>query len=225
MLTSWSQVLPGATYLQNNNYYAEGNAYHFIWNNTEYLTFQDWRGAAGGQEKNGNELLGMTLDPLLMDAGTGTDVHPADGGTMNALFGYRLNPESPVVDKGLSFSNMGSHDFFGMPLPLNTGYDLGASEALVPVVLAVAISSFEGYSREGQIHLQWTVRNEEAGTQYEIQRSYNGTRFDPVGRMDGDGTSVYSFREKEANLPGGLVLSYPLRSSWRRLRVFQNDPP
>ena len=72
MLTSWSQVLPGATYLQNNNYYAEGNAYHFIWNNTEYLSFQDWRAAAGGQEKSGNELLGMTLDPLLMDAGTGT---------------------------------------------------------------------------------------------------------------------------------------------------------
>ena len=72
------------------------------------------------------------------------------------------------------------------------------------MVLAVAISSFEGNSREGQIHLQWTVRNEEAGTHYEIQRSYNGRRFDPVGRIDGDGTSAYSFREKEANLPGPL---------------------
>jgi hypothetical protein len=183
---------------ENNNYYSPVSAYDFWWNGIHYTSLDDWKIAAAGQEVNG----GITAiqNPYLVDPGTGSIISPADGGNFNSLFGYTLNPFSPLVDKALELDNMGNRDFFGKALPLASGYDVGASEAIPVSVLPLNITSFTSVSEKESTLLQWKVENEEYLEKYEVQKSFDGNSFHTIAQMPAQGKIIYSFSDNEQRL-------------------------
>lgn len=178
-------------YFQNNNYFSSNGSYDFWWSGTHYTSFESWRAAAPGQETEG-----IIQNPLLEDAGTGNTVRPADGGTFNSLFGYTLNPFSPLVDKAVKEGDMGTRDFFGKALPLSSDYDIGAAEALTVSVLPLNIIRFTAEGNDTQALLQWQVTNEEYLEKYEIEKSENAANFRAIGTVTVTGAANYNFIDK-----------------------------
>ncbi|HKP31608.1 MAG TPA: hypothetical protein VJT83_02740, partial [Chitinophagaceae bacterium] len=68
-------------------------------------------------------------------------------------------------------------------------------------VLPVKFNSFFGQSINGFGKLQWDVENETAGTNYEIERSDDGTNFKKIGSVNGNagssGTATYYFTDAD----------------------------
>jgi hypothetical protein len=194
-------------YLQNNNYFSSDGVYDFWWNGLHYTSFNTWRGATLGQETQG-----IAQNPLLENAGTGGTVQPADGGSFNSLFGYFLNPFSPLVDKGAELGNMGPHDFFGNALPVTPDYDIGASEAPTVSILPLNIIRFAAKSNNTSVLIEWTVNNEDYLQSYEIQKSENGNDFKTIGVVTAKGANAYSFADKNGkntNIYYRLRYMYP----------------
>lgn len=179
--------------LQNNNYFSLNGNYSFRWNGTNFSSFNDWRSAAFGQETNG-----IVQNPILEDAGTGQTVHPADGGSFNSLFGYTLNPFSPLVDKAVKSGDMGVHDFFGKALPLTSDYDIGAAEALSVSVLPLNILHFSAETKDVEVKLKWEVAHEEYLQKYQVEKSENGVNFTTIGSITATGAASYTFIDKNS---------------------------
>lgn len=96
-----------------------------------YSSFQSWIDATGN-EMLGDLVVGMNLDPLLMDPGPVTLTDP-DSINMNNLKGFRLRAESPVIDKGLDILTIfgidpGGSDLFRNEIPAGSGFDPGVHE-------------------------------------------------------------------------------------------------
>lgn len=64
------------------------------------------------------------------------------------------------------------------------GVVLSVEDASLPVTLA----SFNGYSEGKENVLKWTTANEIQHSHFEIERSFNGTDFELIGRIDGVAT-------------------------------------
>lgn len=188
---SASQVFFGA-----NNYYSSTAQYDFFWGGNHYTSFDQWK-TASGEETNMGSTLAIIQNPLLMNAGSGGTIKPAEGGTFSALVGYSLTSFSPLVDKAITLSNMGPHDFFGNTTPISSGYDIGASEAVPPVVLPLTIISFSGTAKENELQLRWRVANEEQLYEYEIQKSIDGASFITIGSVAAKGQSEYHFTDDQ----------------------------
>lgn len=195
MINSEADLSPAEIYFAANNYYSSASVYDFLWNGSHYTSLDQWKNIASGQETSSGLTLAVVLNPLLMNAGSGNTINPADGGNLHSLFGYTLNPFSPLVDKAITTSNMGSYDFFGNALPSSSNYDIGASEAMPVTVLPLRIISLDGKTIENDLQLQWKVANEEYLDRYEIQKSVNGSNFKTIGAIHAKGLSEYSFRD------------------------------
>lgn len=196
MINSLYALPTSELYLQYNNYFSSASTYNFIWNGANYTSLTDWETSAPGQETDAGLPVAITQNPLLMDAGKGGTIQPADGGRFTALFGYSLNPFSPVVDKALNFGNMGPHDFFGNALPSSSNFDVGAAEAIRVEVLPLTIIHFSGEAQEQNVLLQWQVTNEEYLDRYEIQRSDNDTDFRTMDHLSANAKHKYTFVDK-----------------------------
>ena len=180
----------------NNNYYSVTSDYRFKWNSTYYTSLADWRFATG-QEMDGTNLRGIAGDPLLINAGSGGTVNPADGGSLNFLFGYTLNSTSPVINEGIDLSNMGTHDFFGNAIPQFSNYDIGASEYVGSTPLPLTISDFVAVVQTNNVVLRWKVYNEHGIQKYEVLKSNNGIQFNKVGTITPVHTKAYTFTDSE----------------------------
>lgn len=212
MINSQSSLSSTEIYFAANNYYSSASLYDFLWNGSHYTSLDQWKMAASGQEVNSGVTLGIVQNPLLMNAGSGNTINPADGGNFHSLFGYTLNPFSPLVDKAITTPNMGSHDFFGNTLPTSSNYDIGASEAIPVTVLPLTIISFKQKANGNDLQLQWRVANEEFLDRYEIQKSTNGSIYRTIGSIPAKGLESYSFIDKGwemANADYRLVYYYP----------------
>ncbi len=94
-----------------------------------YKNFDEWV-AATGQEKIGDRVVGLYVDPLLKKNGSGLLTDPD---LLTTLTEYQLEPDSPAIDAGLDLLKQfgidpGRRDFYGALLPQNGKYDIGACE-------------------------------------------------------------------------------------------------
>lgn len=212
IMTSETALTTSQVYFAANNYYSSASQYDIFWNGNHYTSLNNWKTAASGQETNSGNALDVVQDPILTNAGSGSTIKPADGGNFHSLFGYTLNPLSPLVDKAITTANMGSHDFFDNTLPATSGYDIGASEAVPLSVLPLTIVRFNGKTIDNELLLQWQVANEEHVDKYEIQKSTDGNHFTTIGTIPSKGVSDYSFIDKDwstTNAAYRLVYFYP----------------
>jgi hypothetical protein len=193
MINSEASLSPTEIYFGANNYYSTVSQYDFLWNRNHYTSLNEWKNAASGQETNSGTTLAIVQNPLLMNAGSGNTINPADGGNFHSLFGYTLNPFSPLVDKAITTANMGSQDFFGNALPLSTNYDIGASEAMPVTVLPLSVINFSGKANKNDMQLQWKVVNEEYLDKYEIQKSVGDENFKTIGSVIAKRMGDYQF--------------------------------
>jgi hypothetical protein len=118
---------------QNNDYWPSGGA----WSVAGYNSLAAWRNA--GQEKVNGTNCGFNIDPKLKSPGGGGTI----GNTyaLTNLVAYQLQTNSPMIDAGLNVAalfgvNSGWTDFYGISIPQNTSYDVGASESLAALNIA-----------------------------------------------------------------------------------------
>jgi hypothetical protein len=124
----WNKANLAGLQFRGNDYWVTGN-FQLPWKGVTYKSLGAWA-MATGQEMQGGSLLGLTVDPLLQNPGSGMILGGYDPG---ALSGYLLGPSSPVIGKGLDLEvasgiTPGTLDFFGHSIPhkTGTGYNLGA---------------------------------------------------------------------------------------------------
>ena len=115
---------------QGNNYFSSGTPFRIQWGSTIYNSLESWRMATQQEQLNG-QTFGSSVDPLLNNPGGGTHLNNTD--LLNTLSSYRLQPNSPMIDRGLNLiqllgGNLGNQDFYGNSLPQGLGYDIGANE-------------------------------------------------------------------------------------------------
>jgi hypothetical protein len=110
----------------------EGNAYHHIDGSTGvrgYATLQAWADATG-QEKIDGKLVGFEGLPKYNALG---DFKPTDPNQLPKIFGFYLQSDSPLIDRGMDLKarfgiDPGTQDFLGNPIKHGNGFDLGAIE-------------------------------------------------------------------------------------------------
>jgi len=208
MMKAFYSLPTSEIYFQRNNYFSTVGIYDFWWNGNHYNSLDDWRNAATGQETSAGISTGISQNPMLEGAGSGGTVNPADGGRFNSLFGYFLNPFSPLVDKAVKIGDVGTHDFFGNVLPSSSNYDIGAAEAISTFVLPINITSFNATVKNNDVLLQWKVTGEEYLEKYELQKSENGTDFKTIATVRASGATIYSFSDKQNTSDGYYRIQY-----------------
>ncbi|KPK82699.1 MAG: hypothetical protein AMS27_14290, partial [Bacteroides sp. SM23_62_1] len=112
----------------------QGNVYWNLSGGFEldgYKSIEEWAKATGN-EMVGGFVAGIYADPLLRAPGTATITDPTKISS-ETLSGYRLQPGSPLIDKGLDMKalfgiNQGASDILGTEIPRGKGYDIGAVE-------------------------------------------------------------------------------------------------
>lgn len=123
-------------WFQGNAYCASNGAFDVA----GYAGLAAWR-AATGQETLGGSPSGFEADPRLADPGAGQVI--GDPLLLDALAGYRLQPDSPAFNTGLDLSSLfgvdpGGRDFYGTPLPQGSAPDAGAHELVARTITADA---------------------------------------------------------------------------------------
>jgi hypothetical protein len=115
---------------KNNCYYNYGDKIKIVWGDKTYTTLEEWCRATA-QEMLNETVVGFATDPQLIDAGHGGLIGDAlQLGTLNA---YKLKPTSPLIDRGLDIKadfgiDPGPRDFYGISIPQNGKFDIGAAE-------------------------------------------------------------------------------------------------
>ncbi|CAN5564236.1 hypothetical protein BH18ACT1_BH18ACT1_01900 [soil metagenome] len=107
--------LDGSTDLrfEGNDWYGEGGT-TFAWGSTSYSSLSGWRSGTG-QARVGSTAVGLSVNPQLVAAGTGTE-------------GSKLQSGSPLVDAGLDVASAGARDYFGNAAARGVAPDVGAHE-------------------------------------------------------------------------------------------------
>ena len=115
-----------------NSYYNASGTFHIGYKGTAYSTLSAWQNATG-QETFGGVPTGTSVNPQLTAPGSAGTLNNA--ALLNTIIGYKLLPESPLINAGFDLGwygmSMGAHDFFDQPLPSAEGgeaYDIGAHE-------------------------------------------------------------------------------------------------
>jgi len=113
-----------------NCYWTYGEDITIKWDNKVFRSLEEWR-ASSDQETFENKVAGVETDPGLSSLGSGGTV--GDPSMLKALTEYKLQKSSMLIDRGIDIQSMtvedvGSHDFFGNPIPSGGGYDIGAHE-------------------------------------------------------------------------------------------------
>jgi len=117
---------------QSNLYYTTSGTGNF--NGKTSLTA--WQSI--GQEKLSGVNVGIQANPLLVAPGSGGTV--GDTAKLSTKLGvYRLNASSPAIAAGLNYAtvgiaNPGQQDFFGVQIPINSKYEIGAAAYVAPSV-------------------------------------------------------------------------------------------
>jgi hypothetical protein len=145
------------TVVQGNDYFAAGTTSPLIvYGGTSYNSLSALR--LIGQEMVQGSPTGLNVDAGIVDVGGGGTISDAD--QLDTLVAYNLQFSSLMRDAGLNLNalfgiDMGTTDFYGVPVSQDGGFDIGASE-FVPeptcgcaAILAMATLSFRPRSRRG----------------------------------------------------------------------------
>lgn len=112
-----------------NLYFARNGSFVIRDHGTSYFDLASWR-AATGQESLLGIPSGYQMDPQLVAPGSGGTIGNPD--LLGTLAAYQLDPASLAFDLAVPLPSFGvltgSTDFWGGPIPLGAGYDLGAHE-------------------------------------------------------------------------------------------------
>ena len=111
---------------KGNLYWAMGDGGFLV---DGYTSLEDWAESTG-QEKIGEQLVGIFADPKLAKNGTGLLNDP---NRRKELGEYLLLTSSPAVDRALNLQELigvapGLQDYYGNLLPQGAGFDIGAHE-------------------------------------------------------------------------------------------------
>jgi hypothetical protein len=127
-IADWNTVSLDGVQLLNNDYFAIGD-FAIRWNGATYTSVADWTNATG-QEKDGTNVKGISVDPMLTNAG---HVGTLTGYPPSGLDGYRLLTASPLHGAGIDIKakfgiDPGSTDFFAGAVPTAGGsrFNIGA---------------------------------------------------------------------------------------------------
>ncbi len=120
---------PGSV-LEGNDYWSTTATPRFYWGTNVYSSYSAWRTASKQETLNGVDV-GLAVNPLLVNAGGGQTINNSHN--LAALGAYRLQAGSPVIDKALNLFllfgiSTGARDFYGVSVPQNLIFDMGASE-------------------------------------------------------------------------------------------------
>ncbi len=156
----------GGWYLKNNCYWSSGSPLYINWGGAVYTSLAAFR-TATGQETHNGQPVGFETDPLLVNPGGGT----ADS--------YRLQASSPMVEHGLNLLtefgiNPGPHDYFNIPLPQGSAYDVGCNEypggggpdTTPPVPNPMTWATVPYATGESSIAMQATTATDLSGVEY-----------------------------------------------------------
>ncbi|MBM4179219.1 MAG: right-handed parallel beta-helix repeat-containing protein [Ignavibacteria bacterium] len=118
-----------SAFFAGNLYWTSGGPFVISYQGKTYNSLEAWRGATD------NELLkglatGTTADPRLSNLGTAPIAWPR---TVSSIDAYRARKGSPTIDNGINLKStvgidQGNRDFFGIDVPSENGYDIGAHE-------------------------------------------------------------------------------------------------
>lgn len=118
-----------SAFFAGNLYWTAGGPFVINYQGKTYNSLEAWRGATD------NELLkglatGTTADPRLSNLGAAPIAWPRAASSIDA---YRAQRGSPTVDNGINLQaavglDQGKRDFFGINVPSENGYDIGAHE-------------------------------------------------------------------------------------------------
>lgn len=115
---------------QGNNYWTSGATFRVRWAGTDHWSLGAWRGSTRQETVSGTPV-GFSLDPRLLSAGNGGTFN--NKGPLSGLTAYRLQPDSPLIDRGLELPGLfgvddGGQDFYRQALPQGMSVDIGAHE-------------------------------------------------------------------------------------------------
>jgi hypothetical protein len=118
-----------SAFFAGNLYWTSGGPFKIFYQGKTYSSLEEWRGATD------NELLkgiatGTTAHPRLANLGSAPIAWPRAASSIDA---YRAQKGSPTIDNGVDLLkavgiDQGTHDFFGIDVPSQNGYDIGAHE-------------------------------------------------------------------------------------------------
>jgi|GEM_PF-1906482 len=138
----------------------------------------------------------------LIGDGTGATT-PAGGNTWN------FEPALPVTvgdEYIIVFSNY-SDVLTSVPIVFG-----GTATVECPVLLPVELLDFKAQAENEKVRLSWTTASELNNDYFEIERSYDGVNYNPIGKVKGMGNSSYytDYLYKDDN-PGGRLIYYRLK--------------
>jgi hypothetical protein len=115
--------------IQGNDYWTRGAPFLIQWNGTDHRSLASFR--AAGQERVGALSVGLDVDPQLTDPGKGVTFDGASD--LETLAGYKLEPSSPLLGKGLDLKQtfgiaVGERDYYGSEIPADRQFEIGAHE-------------------------------------------------------------------------------------------------
>lgn len=104
----------------------------------------------------------------------------------------------PVLISTFTYGGGGSGPFFSEPSNFNAinsimtslggGYQL-ETKTCTSIVLPVELISFEALKENKSIKLTWSTASETNNDRFEIEKSYDGLRYDKIGQVNGMGTT------------------------------------
>ena len=116
---------------QGNDYWTRQGNFIILDRGKTYHSLETWRTAVGQEQLDG-KATGLSVAPLLTRMDEGETI--AGKASLYRLAGYRLLPDSPLIDAGLDLGaafglDVGTQDFWGTPIPQGESFDIGACEA------------------------------------------------------------------------------------------------
>jgi hypothetical protein len=129
---AWIQSGQNNLQLQGNDYWSGNPPFLVTDSGVDFSSFSAWRSATGREHLNGSAV-GFNVDPKLTGPGNATTLN--DAALLGTLAGYKLRPESPLINAGLNLSAFnqvpGPRDFYGSNIPMGNSFDIGAHEFVI----------------------------------------------------------------------------------------------
>lgn len=161
---------PSGLTMNNNLLYASGGSGAMLgfYNNVDISDLSTWETTVGG---NANSI---STDPWYKDpmgSALLVDLAPQNG--------------SPLFNSGVNIPSV-TTDMLGLPRNPITP-TIGAGETTTP--LPVKLLSFTGVKEQGGVRLNWVTASELNNAYFNVQRSLNGSDFETIATVKGNGTT------------------------------------
>jgi hypothetical protein len=183
---------------------------------TSGVTASDWTGSTPAVSSAGNKLIGP-------DNNTGSNWVTAAGAFLQNP--NAINPGVPAPMPG----SMAGFNWYYLNTPIDTNASIKVGPYTTPGLyryvaeyntacgifrdtvtitasstVPVSINYFNAAKAENDVVLNWQTASEINNAYFEVERSADNSRFEPIGRVKGKGNSVrinnYSFKDEEAIL-------------------------